>query len=142
MAGTVRGDDHLLVRLVLSAAQQGQRVAAAQIAATYLQAHPQSIVAARLSADYAASIGDWGRARMLLENIGGQGGMRDVRLLCDLAYAQLRLGNTASAEETASKALSLQPASPVAAQALAMALKARKQEPELADALLARASRP
>lgn len=141
-AARVRLDDQLAVRLVFTAAQQGNAAAGAQLAAGYLGSRPQSPVAARLAADYAASIGDWGKARALLENLAGQSGGRDVRLLSDLSYAQLRLGDPQTATKTARRALDLQPASPVAAQALAMALKAAKQDDDLATALETRAARP
>lgn len=141
-AGRVRFDDNLAARLVLTAARQGQLAAGAEVAATYLASRPQSPAAARLAADYAASVGDWGRARSLLENLAKRSGSRDVRLLSDLSFAQLRGGDAQSAAVTARRALSLQPASPVAAQALAMALSAAKQDGALADALTARAARP
>lgn len=141
-AGRVRLDDNLTVRLVLTAAKQGKAAPGAQLTAGYLGSRPQSPVAARLAADYAASIGDWGRARALLENLASRDGSRDVRLLSDLSYAQLRLGDAKTATKTARRALDLQSASPVAAQALAMALKAGKQDEDLANALAARAARP
>lgn len=141
-AARVRLDDNLAVRLVLTAARQGKAASGAQLTAGYLSSRPQSPVAARLAADYAASMGDWGKARSLLENLAARGGGRDVRLLGDLSYAQLRLGDVKSATNTARRALDLQPASPVAAQALAMALKAGKQDDDLANALAARAARP
>ena len=141
-AARVRGDDNLAVRLVLANAGQGRLAPGAQVAANFLATHPQSPVAARLAADYAASVGDWGRARMLLENLAAGSGGRDMRLLSDLSFAQLRLGDTKAAMQSARRALDLQPASPVAAQALAMALKAGKHDEALAAALAARAARP
>jgi hypothetical protein len=65
-----------------------------------------------------------------------------VRLLCDLSFAELRAGDSAAAMDVASRALALQPASPVAAQAYTMALKVRKQEPELVELLGRRVARP
>ena len=141
-AGRVRADDNLAVRLVLANAQQQRVAAGAQAAGNYLGSHPQSPVAARLAADYAASVGDWGRARMLLETVAAGSGQRDMRLLSDLSFAQLRLGDTKAAVQSARRALDLQPASPVAAQALAMALKTGKQDDDLAAALAVRAARP
>lgn len=141
-ASRVRGDDSLAVRLVLSQSQQGRLAPGAQVAASYLTAHPQSPIAVRLAADYAASVGDWGRSRMLLESLAIGSGGRDMRLLSDLSFAQMRLGDTKAAVQSARRALDLQPASPVAAQALAMALKAGKQDETLAAALTARAARP
>lgn len=141
-AARVRGDDSLAVRLVLANARQGRLAAGAQVATSFLATHPQSLVAARLAADYAASIGDWGRSRLLLENLAAGSGRRDMRLLSDLSFAQLRLGDTKAAIQSARRAFDLQPASPVASQALAMALKAGKQDGDLAAALAVRAARP
>ncbi|WP_158241456.1 tetratricopeptide repeat protein [Novosphingobium sp. TH158] len=141
-AARVRSDGPLLIRMVLSATRAGQRELGAQMVAAYLSTHPQSPTAIRFAADYAASTGDWGKARLLLDNLRSGNGARDVRLLADLSYALLRLGDGAAAEKVAREALSLQPSSPVASQALALALKARKQEPELAEALSRRAARP
>ncbi|MFM6933464.1 MAG: tetratricopeptide repeat protein [Novosphingobium sp.] len=141
-AARVRADDTLAARLVLANAQQGHVAVAAQAASHYLIEHPQSPVAARLAADYAASLGDWGRARLLLEHLTAGSGSRDMRLLSDLSFAQMRLGDTKAAVRSARRALELQPASPVAAQALSMALKAGKQDEALATALSARATRP
>jgi Flp pilus assembly protein TadD len=79
---------------------------------------------------------------MLLATLAKGTGARDVRLLCDLAYAQLQSGETAGAAQTARRALTLQPSSPVAAQALAMALQAGKADGALVDGLKRRLARP
>ncbi|MFM5929535.1 MAG: tetratricopeptide repeat protein [Novosphingobium sp.] len=141
-ASRIRRDDNLLVRLALSAAQDGKRLGSAQLIAAHLAANPQSPAAARLAADYSASVGDWVRARMLLATLAKGTGARDVRLLCDLAYAQLQSGETAGAAQTARRALTLQPSSPVAAQAVAMALQAGKADGALVDGLKRRLARP
>ncbi len=141
-AAQIRSDDNQLVRLVLTSAQQAKADVSARMTAAYLATHPQSVVGVRFAADYAASIGDWGRARLLLGNLAKGSGARDVRLLCDLSFAEIRAGDPAAALETAKRAQALQPASPVAAQAYAMALKARRQEPELVELLSKRVARP
>lgn len=136
-AARVRQDEALLARLVLSLARSGDKLAAANAAANYLSLNPQSRAAARIAADYAASVGDWSRARSLLTHLRRTGSGHDVRLLADLAYADLRAGDRAAAAEAAGRALELQPASPLAAQALAAALP--DSERPLRDALLRRA---
>ncbi|MFM5906193.1 MAG: tetratricopeptide repeat protein [Novosphingobium sp.] len=141
-AARIRRDDTLLVRLALSAAQEGKRIGSAQLVAAHLGSNPQSPAAVRFAADYSASIGDWMRARMLLSSLAKGIGARDVRLLCDLAFAQVRSGDIAAASDTARRALALQPASPVAAQALVMALQAGKTEPALVEGLKRRLARP
>lgn len=141
-AAQIRSDDNLLVRLVLTSAQQAKADVGARMTAAYLATHPQSAIGARFAADYAASIGDWGRARLLLGNLAKGSGARDVRLLCDLSFAEIRAGDSTAALETARQAQALQPASPVVAQAYAMALKARRQEPELVELLSKRVGRP
>ena len=119
LATQVRTDDALLSRLVISAALAGRRDAAAGKVEAYLGMNPQSRTAARLAADYAGSTGQWDRARMLLDHLRRNGGGRDVRLLSDLAYAQMRLGDSEAARITAATAWSLQRASPIAASLLA-----------------------
>ncbi len=135
----VRFDDALLSRMVLSATRSGRRDVAANLVSSYLASHPQSRVATRLAADYAASLGDWGRARSLLEHLQATGSQRDARLLADLAFAQLRSGDSAAADQTAKMAWNIQRSSPIVAQAWAMALAARKQQGPLADVLSQRA---
>lgn len=134
-AARVRFDDQLLAKLVLSGTRSGKGLPAATMLGGYLQARPQSRVAARIAADYAASVGDWQRATALLTHLRRTGGQRDARLLTDLAFAQLRSGDAAAAEETAKAAFALQRSSPVAAQAWALALQARKRDLPLARAL-------
>lgn len=141
-AAKVRFDDTLLVRLVLAAAQSGRRDIAAATVTAYLAANPQSREAARLAADYAASAGDWKRARSLLEHLRDTGGERDVRLLADLAYAELRSADSAKAEQTAAKAWRLQRSSPVASQVWALALDAKKERSDLSASLVARTKQP
>ena len=139
VAARVRLDDALLARMVLAASRSGQAAQGAALVTTFLGSQPASRPAARLAADFAASGGDWPRARMLLRHLHDTGGSRDVRLLADMAFASLRLGDLSAAQEAASAAYRLQPASRVAAQAWAMALTARKQDGDLAEALAARA---
>ena len=138
-AAKVRFDDPLLARTVYAQAWLGRRDLASQTGAAYFAARPESRVGARIEADYAASLGDWGKARMILTNLQGRGGQRDLRLLCDLAFAQLRAGDPAAAEQTARAALRLQPMSPLAAQVLAMTLGARGEKGRLRDVLVAKA---
>ncbi|MEO7383898.1 MAG: tetratricopeptide repeat protein [Novosphingobium sp.] len=142
IASQVRTDDALLSRLVISAALAGRRDAAAGKLGSYFAANPQSHTAARLAADYAGSIGRWDRARLLLEHLRRNGGDRDVRLLSDLAFAQMRLGDRDAARATAAAAWTLQRASPVASQAWAAALMANGKQSPLAASLLARARHP
>ena len=141
-AAKVRFDDALLARLVLAAAQSGRRDLAASTVTSYLAANPQSREATRLAADYAASAGDWARARSLLEHLRKTGSGRDVRLLADLAYAELRSGDSAKAKQTAATAWHLQRSSPVASQVWAMALDARKERSDLSGSLIARTRQP
>lgn len=136
----VRFDDALLSRMVLTAAQAGQHNVAANLVSTYLASHPQNREAVRLAADYAASLGDWRRARALLEHLRDTGSQRDARLLADLAFAQLRSGDSAGAEQTAQAAWQIQRSNPAVAQSWAMALAARKQQGLLAVVLAQRAS--
>ncbi len=141
-ASQVRTDDALLSRLVISAALAGRRDAAAGRVEAYLVANPQSRAAVRLAADYAGSTGQWDRARLLLEHLGQTGGGRDVRLLSDLAYAQMRVGDRESARATAASAWSLQRASPLASQAWASALATGEKSGPLSASLRARAKHP
>ena len=94
-----------------------------------------------MAATLAASAGDWQTARLLLENLRLRGGNSDARLLADLSYAQLRSGDAKAALDSATRAWTLQPASPAAAQARGMALVELGQDPALARQLLEQARR-
>ena len=64
-----------------------------------------------------------------------------MRLLADLSFAQLRDGDAEAATESAARAWQLQPASPVAAQARAMALAALNRDEAQTRQLLEQARR-
>ena len=124
LAARVRFPDLLLLRMGEAFAAAGQPGAAQPVAARYLAAFPGSRLAARMAANMAALAGDWQTAAALLDNLRIRGGNRDVRLLADLSFAQLRSGDTAAALISAQRAWQLQPISPIAAQALGMAMVA------------------
>ena len=140
-AAQVRFPDLLLLRIVEAYDKLGQGRAAQPVVAQYLAAFPGSRLAARLAANQAALAGDWLTARRLLESLRARGGNRDVRLLADLSLAQLRNGDTPAALASARRAWDLQPSSPVAAQALGMALAAAGTDSTGARQLLAQARR-
>ncbi|MFM5895732.1 MAG: tetratricopeptide repeat protein [Novosphingobium sp.] len=121
-ASKVRFPEPLLLRMKIAFLALGEPQSMQPIAARYLAAFPQSWLAARISAQFAAQSGDWDSAVILLESLRQRGGNRDVRLLADLSFAQLKSGDAAAAVETAQRAYALQPSSAIAAQALGMAL--------------------
>ncbi len=139
LVARVRMPESLLSRLVAALGLAGQGNAAAVLVETSLAQTPSSRVAARLAAGHAAGQGDWPRAAQLLDHLRQSGGARDVRLLADLALAQLRDGDAETAEKTAREAYRLQPANPAAATAWGMSLARLKQRPEDARALLDKA---
>ena len=124
LAARVRYPDLLMLRIVQTYEKHCQAQAAQLVVGQYLAAFPGSRLAARMAADQAALAGDWPTVLLLLESLRARGGNRDVRLLADLSLAQLRSGDNSSAMATAQRAWHLQPSSPVAAQALGMALAA------------------
>lgn len=138
-ASVVRFPDSLLLRISLAYERLGQAGYSRLLVTRYLGAMPQSPLAARMAAGQSAFARDWGTARALLESLRRRGGNRDVRLLSDLSFAQLRSGDGAAASESAARAWALQPASPVAAQAYAMALAETGRDPGLARQLLEQA---
>ena len=138
-ATKVRFPDLLLLRMSEAFAAAGQPAAAQPIVARYLAAFPASSLAARLSANFAAMSGDWQTAVALLESLRLRGGNRDVRLLADLSFAQLRSGDATAAVESAARAYALQPSSAIAAQALGMALAEAGSDPVGARQLLLQA---
>ena len=140
-ATKVRFPDLLLLRMSEAFAAAGQPIAAQPIAARYLAAFPTSRLAARLAANFAAMSGDWQSAVALLESLRQRGGNRDVRLLADLSFAQLRGGDAAAAVSTAQRAYQLQPSSQIAAQALGMAMAEAGNDSAGARQLLLQARR-
>jgi len=131
--------DNLLLRITEANARLGRDGANPGLAFGYVAAYPASRLAARMVGGYAALAGDWPRSQTLLENLRARGAGRDVRLLCDLSLAQLRSGDRIAALESARSAYALQRSSPVATQALAMALVANRAELSLARELIGKA---
>ena len=141
MAARVRFPDLLLLRMGEALAASGQPGSVQPVVARYLAAFPGSRLAARMAANMAAMARDWQGAAGLLENLRQRGGNRDMRLLADLSFAQLRSGDAASALISAQRAWQLQPCSPVAAQALGMAMAEAGSDPSGARQLLLQARR-
>lgn len=135
-AAQIRYADLLVLRMAQALERQGRAAEAGAATARYLSAYPGNRLAARLAAGQRAMAGDWAGSRVLLENLVQRGGGRDARLLADLSLAQLRSGESAAALASAQAAWRLQPASPVTAQALGMALVASRQNPVAARSLL------
>lgn len=135
-ASLVRFPDSLLLRISLAYERMGQAGNSRLLVTRYLAAMPQSPLAARIAAGQSAFAHEWEPARALLENLRRRGGNRDARLLSDLSFAQLRAGDGDAASRSAARAWSLQPASPVTAQAYAMALAATGRDAVLARQLL------
>ena len=140
-AAQVRFPELMLVRIGEASDRIGHGAAMPDLVAQYAGRFPGSRLALRMAATMAASAGDWQTARLLLENLRLRGGNGDVRLLADLSYAQLRSGDAKAALDSATRAWTLQPASPAAAQARGMALVDLGQEPALARQLLEQARR-
>ena len=140
-AARVRFPELMLVRIGEASDRIGQGAAMPALVAQYAERFPGSRLALRMAATMAAAAGDWPTARLLLENLRLRGGNGDVRLLADLSYAQLRSGDAKAALDSATRAWSLQPASPASAQARGMALVELGQEPALARQLLEQARR-
>ncbi|MBW8785112.1 MAG: hypothetical protein JF593_10835 [Novosphingobium sp.] len=140
-ASIARSDDALLLRLVEADRRAGRGAAAVTAVESYLAQTPSSRIAVRLAAISTAESGDWRRARRLLEHLRDAGGQRDARLMSDLTLAQLRDGDPAAALVSARAAYRLQRSSPVATQALAMALAQQRGQARFAAALFDKALR-
>ena len=141
LAARVRFPDLLLLRMGEAFVGVGQPGAAQPVVARYLAAFPGSRLAARMAANMAALAGDWQTAAGLLDNLRLRGGNQDVRLLADLSFAQLRSGDKAAALASAQRAWELQPNSPVATQALGMAMAEVGEDTAGARQLLLQARR-
>lgn len=136
LSARVRFPDLLLQRIDEAFARAGRAGEGQALTSRYLSAYPQSLLAARLAADYAAHSGQWTHARLLLESVRARGAQRDARLLADLAFAQLRAGDAEAARISAERAWRLQPQGAYAAQAWALALVALGEDKGLARQLL------
>ena len=141
LAARVRFPDLLLLRMGEAFVGVGQPGAAQPVVARYLAAFPGSRLAARMAANMAALAGDWQTAAGLLDNLRLRGGNQDVRLLADLSFAQLRSGDASAALISGQRAWELQPNSPVAAQALGMAMAELGEDTAGARQLLLQARR-
>jgi predicted Zn-dependent protease len=140
LAARIRMPESLMLRMAAAYRLAGQEDRARALVEGYLTRNPQSEAAGRLAARMAATAGDWGRARRLLENLKANGATRDVRLLSDLSVARLRAGDAAAAEVSAREAYRVQRASPLAAQVWGLSLAALGKRREAA-ALLDKAFR-
>ena len=141
LAAQVRFGDLLLLRVGAAYDRLGQSAAIQPLLAHYVTVFPGSRLAVRMAAQQAAQAGQWDAAQVLLENLRARAGSRDYRLLADLSFVQLRAGDTAGAQASALRAWQLQPASPICAQALGMALAAGGKDPPRARELLTLAQR-
>ncbi len=139
LASRIRFPELLMQRMVDALNQLGRDGDSPALVSGYLSAYPASRLAARMAANHSAYAGDWERSRVLLENLRARGGNRDFRLLADLSLAQLRTDDVAAAVESGARAYQLQRASPVAAQAYAMALVATGKRLPIARQLLEKA---
>jgi len=139
MAARIRVPDSLLARVVAGYVMAGRAADAGGSIDTWLARNPGNRTAMRLAAWYAAGTGNWSRARHLLEAVRMSGSESDVRLLTDLAMAQLKDGDAQAAEATARMAYGLQPSNGAAAGAWGLSLNALKSRPDDARALLAKA---
>lgn len=137
----VRFNEDLLLRMLVAQAQARQGGQQDLLLEQFQGGNPASPLAARLLATKAAQRGNWAASRALLEPLVARGQGRDVRLLCDLAFAQLQGGDSAAAAETAARAYRLQPSSLIATQALGIALAAAGEQPKTARSLLEKARR-
>ena len=122
LSASVRFPAQMLPRIAEAYVRQGQGWAMQPMLSQYLSMYPRSRIAQRMTAGQAALAGDWGMARVLLENLVERGGGYDWRLLADLSFAQLRSGDPKAASSSAERAWRLQPASALACQAYGMAL--------------------
>lgn len=138
-AAKVRFNEDLLLRIMVAEAMAGRRSEQDTLVAQFHAGNPASRLAVRLAVTRAAQRGDWAGAIASLESLVARGGQADIRLLCDLSFAQLRSGDENAAVVTAERAYRLQPASAVASQALGMALAASGQRPRAARSLLDKA---
>ena len=136
LASQVRFGDLLLLRVGAAYDRMGQSAAVQPLLAHYVSVFPGSRLAVRMAAQQAAMAGQWEIARLLLENLRARAGNRDYRLLADLSFVQLHVRDTSAAQDSAERAWQLQPASPICAQALGMALAATGTDAARARQLL------
>ena len=130
LAARVRLPESLVLRMTGALARSGEDAAAGRLVEGYLTQSPASRGVLREAAGFAVRRGDTARAVRLLDTLRGSGGGSDARLLADLALAQLRNGDAATAEATAREAYRLLPASAFTARAWELALAALKQRPD------------
>lgn len=134
-AAGVRWTAALSERIAAAESRLGHEDLAAAELTAYLLQHPQDRAIAALLGRAAAAGGDWQRAALLLGHaVQLAGGANDPRLIADLAEAQFRLGDGASALANATRAYALQRGSRRTTGVLAAVT-----QPHGAEALLAKA---
>lgn len=138
-AGAIRMSDGLLLRRFQALLMKEDLAGASDVVQAYLSQTPTSRMALRLAAVLAIRANEAGRAEAILEHLASTGGGRDVQLLADLAVVEIGTGDALEGEIEARTAYDLQRASPVAAQALGLALAESGRKPMEAAALLDKA---
>lgn len=124
-AAQIRLNDGLLTHWVEALVRSGRGGDAGAVVGRQMALNPQARGVLRLGAAMAGMSGDWQRARTVLEYLRVSGADRDVALLCDLAYADLKLGDGEGALAAARRAYALQRSSRMATLALAGVLESR-----------------
>ena len=111
-AAAIRFGESELLRLDRTLRVAGRGRDADLLVFAYAVEHPQSLTAGRMLANVRARGGQWAQSADSLEWIGARSGWHDPGLLADLAFARLRQGRPEEARRLASRAATIQPASP------------------------------
>lgn len=138
-AARIRMPENLFERRLAAYALAHDAAAAGALVRNYLAQHPNSRVALRVAARFAAGQGDMARARTILVWLRDNGCRHDVELLSDLAVAEAAMGDLSAAQLDALAAYRIQRANPLAARALGYAYRAAGEHTAEATALLAKA---
>ena len=138
-AARVRFTDRLALRSAIAFEEAGLADNLPQLVARYLGIFPGSRLMTHVAANHAFDRRDWGKARLLLENLRLRGGNRDARLLATLALAQLRGGDVKAALLTSERAWQLAPAGGYSAAVRAVVLAHAGGQADAARQVIAQA---
>lgn len=139
-AAKIRQSFSLVRRMAFAYCSLKQKEEALTLVNEYLAANPLDGQAASIAAEFAAELGDFKRADLLMSHAFKQAGSEaDPVMLGQAALVALQLGENEKALKLARRAYDLQRAHPTATFALAQSLKANNGPAEEIEALLIKA---
>ena len=138
-AANIRFDESVMLRLVATLAQSGDRAGAAEALGAFMARWPENLAAMRIAAAMAAESGEWDRANAILAAAIARAGPNDALLLMQAARAAMESGDVSAAIPLARRAHRLLPGNGAASGIYGIVLTRAGESPQDARDLLVKA---